>query len=188
MINSRKLPLKFECPIDNFLLDIVDYTNPYFYKLGFTPNGLTFVSALFGIACGINCYYRHYLYSSVLHFIGYFFDCADGNFARRYHLTSKFGDFFDHIKDVVVGVLNTVVMIYNNDLNLYYYYLFIVLSGLNNLYLGEQEVYFKGEKSEFLQLFTLKSNFSLKFLRYFGCGTVNAYVSFLLFLLHFNLI
>jgi phosphatidylglycerophosphate synthase len=186
---TRKLPRSLECPIDNGILDLVDFVNPYFYTLGFTPNGLTFVSAVFGIACAVHCYYHLYVYASIFHFIGYFFDCADGNFARRYNMVSKFGDLFDHIKDVLVGGLCVGVMMYNNNVLYYYYILFGILLFFNNLYLGEQENYFQGQKSDFLKVFTIrKCRFSLKFLRFFGCGAINTYISCILLLLHFKLI
>ena len=175
----RKLPRDLECPIDNVLLDIVEYINPYFYKLGFTPNLLTFISALFGIAACINCWYNYYTFASVNYFIGYFFDCADGNFARHYNLTSKFGDIFDHTKDIVVSFSLMGILIYKHgitpltNLLLIIFYVFFFM---NNLYLGQQERYTKAIKSDFLELFTMKSSFSLNFLKYFGCGILNTYV------------
>jgi len=181
-MNSRKLLIQFECPIDNYLLTWVEYLNPFFYLLGFTPNGLTLVSAIFGIGACINCYYNYYVLASGFHFIGYFFDCADGNFARRYNMVTQFGDIFDHVKDILVGCLLFVVLIYKNQISYYYYCGFIVLMGINNLYLGQQEKLCKCEKSGILQLITVKSNISMKVLRYFGCGTLNLYVSIILFM------
>lgn len=34
--------------------------------------------------------------------LSYFFDCADGLYARRYDMTSRFGDVYDHVTDLVV--------------------------------------------------------------------------------------
>jgi phosphatidylglycerophosphate synthase len=180
MNSSRKLPKRLECPLDNVLLDVVEYINPYFYQLGFTPNGITTLSAIFGIIASLNIIYNWYILASINYFIGYFFDCMDGNYARRYKLTSKFGDLYDHIKDIVVsfGLMGVLISKhgftpFTSSLSI----LFFALFGMNNLYLGEQERYFEGERSDFLKYFTMKSNFSLDFLRYFGCATVNAYVS-----------
>lgn len=33
--------------------------------------------------------------------VSYFFDCADGHMARKYNMTSKFGDYYVHISDIV---------------------------------------------------------------------------------------
>ena len=188
-IAARKLPRNLECPLDNVLLDIVDYTNPYFYYVGFTPNGLTLVSAIFGILSCISVFYNLYVYSSILYFIGYFFDCADGNFARRYNMVSKFGDFFDHTKDIVVFVSLVIVLIYKQGVTLWNCMLFLNflgLLGLNVLYLGELEIQSNKIKSEFLKLFSVRSNISLFYLRHFGCANLNLYVSMVL--LHFKFI
>jgi len=36
-----------------------------------------------------------------LYFIGYYFDCADGNFARTYNISTIWGDYYDHISDLI---------------------------------------------------------------------------------------
>jgi len=191
MNSSRKLPRHLECPLDNILLDGVEYLNPYFYRLGFTPNGITTLSAIFGIIASVNIFYNYYILASIFYYIAYFFDCMDGNFARRYKLTSKFGDLYDHVKDIVVsfGLMGVLISKHGfTPFTSFLSILFFALFGMNNLYLGEQERYFEGERSEFLKYFTMKSNFSLNFLRYFGCGTINAYVSFSILLLRYNFI
>jgi phosphatidylglycerophosphate synthase len=179
----RKLPPELDCPVDGFLLDIVDIVNPYFYILGLTPNILTLISALFGIFSSYCCYYNYHFFSSYLYFVGYFFDCADGNFARRYRMTSTFGDIFDHTKDNIVSFSLFGVLFYKyslTPLTCFFIILFFVLFYFNNLYLNQQERYTSSEKSYFLSVFTLKSNISLKYLRYFGCGILNLYVSFVI--------
>ena len=40
------------------------------------------------------------------------FDCWDGYMARTYNMTSKFGDLYDHISDVTIG-LSLVYVAYN---------------------------------------------------------------------------
>jgi phosphatidylglycerophosphate synthase len=186
--SSRKLPRELECPIDNVLLDVVECLNPYFYRLGWTPNGITTLSALFGIWASILIWYNWYILASVAYFIGYFFDSMDGNFARQYHLTSKFGDMYDHIKDLVVSFSVMIILIIKHGFNPFHILLTVVFSVMfvfNNLYLGQQDAYFDGQRSPFLQMFTIKSTFGLHFLRYFGCGTLNLYVSLVIF--HFSL-
>ena len=182
----RKLPPHLECPIDNVILDIVEYINIYFYNVGFTPNGITTLSAIFGILASIHIFYNYYVLASLFYFTGYFFDCMDGNFARMYDMTSKFGDIYDHVKDITVSFSLMGVLLYKHGFTPLVNVLLAIFSfifGMNNLYLNRQEEYFQGELSEFLKLFTLKSRYSLKFLRYFGCGTVNAYVSLCIILL-----
>ena len=33
-------------------------------------------------------------------FVGYFFDCMDGHFARKYNMVTEFGDMYDYITDL----------------------------------------------------------------------------------------
>jgi phosphatidylglycerophosphate synthase len=190
-LSFRKLPPELDCPVDGFLLDIVDIINPYFYTLGLSPNLLTLISAFFGIFSCYCCYYNYHIFSSFFYFVGYFFDCVDGNFARRYSMTSKFGDIFDHTKDMLVSFSLLGILFYKYSLTPLTFFLTIIFSVmffLNNLYLNQQEQYSKGEKSYFLSIFTLKSNISLKHLRYFGCGVLNCYVSLVILFMGYNLI
>ena len=48
--DGRKIPPEFENPIDNILISIAIQLNPVFHKLQLTPNHLTTISILFGIA------------------------------------------------------------------------------------------------------------------------------------------
>jgi hypothetical protein len=45
----RKIERDDENPIDNIIIDSCDIIKPYFYKLGFTPNGITTLSLIFGL-------------------------------------------------------------------------------------------------------------------------------------------
>lgn len=50
--------------------------------------------------------------------MSYIFDCADGQFARRYNDVSKLGDWYDHVTDwiVFIGVILVTVMRYHQQL------------------------------------------------------------------------
>ena len=48
-MTSRKIPKDYDNPLDNILIDLVEILNPYFKKLNFTPNGITFLSLVFGL-------------------------------------------------------------------------------------------------------------------------------------------
>ena len=102
----RKLPPEMEHPIDNLNINIGASLSPYFKNLNFTPNTLTTISLITGL---LSVYYytqQNYIYSAILFYISYMFDCWDGYYARRYQMISKFGDKYDHIKDVVVGLFS----------------------------------------------------------------------------------
>ena len=101
-MSSKKIPSHLDHPIDNILIDIAEHLNPYFKNLNFTPNMITLLSLIFGIISITGYIYHTYIISGIMLFISYFFDCMDGNYARRYNMQSKFGDKLDHIKDWLV--------------------------------------------------------------------------------------
>lgn len=75
------------------------------FARGYTPNMLTTL----GNWCGFNCLLLWHYYSAtwlaiVCLWARFYFDCADGLFARRYMMTSDFGDWYDHISDWTFGV------------------------------------------------------------------------------------
>ena len=55
----------------------------------------------------------------------------DGYYARKYKMITKFGDYYDHIKDIIVFILFTVILIFkykvfnNPEVILIYIILFI---------------------------------------------------------------
>lgn len=40
----------------------------------------------------------------------YFWDCVDGQFARRYDDVSEFGDWYDHVTDLATGITVCVIL------------------------------------------------------------------------------
>lgn len=96
---------------------IADFLNPYFYKFGFTPNILTGFSILFTILSGYTFYLDYRVLTVIFVVLNYFFDCADGNFARKYNMESKFGDKLDHISDAL-GFVLFIYLFYKKNKNL----------------------------------------------------------------------
>ena len=109
---SRKLKIEDENPIDNFVYDIVEILDPIFYRLNFTPNIITTLSLLTGLLSGYYFYKNNYI-CIPLWIISYILDCSDGYFARKYKMTSKFGDYYDHISDFIkiTAILTTMYFI-----------------------------------------------------------------------------
>lgn len=99
MVN--KLPDELDNPFDLMLYRHIDDTLPLYKALGFTPNGLTTVSLLLGLFTAYAVYHRHFLVAALTWFLSYYYDCADGKMARRYHMTSAYGDWYDHASDWV---------------------------------------------------------------------------------------
>jgi len=110
--DGRKLLSHNEHILDNLIIEFVIPLNKYvFYPLGFTPNTITFLALMFGLASVWALYKHHFLLFSTLWLVSYMLDCADGNFARMYNMTSQGGDLFDHISDTIKGVAFFIVFI-----------------------------------------------------------------------------
>jgi phosphatidylglycerophosphate synthase len=193
---SRKLPENLACPIDNLILN---YGNkPYFIyrKLNMTPNDLTSISLIFGLLTIYSFYQQYFILASILYFISYSYDAFDGNYARKYNMVSKFGDYYDHFKDVSVNLLLLYVFYKYMTFKAYpklialvvaiTIFLFITF----NIHLGCQEIYVskndKKNKSGFLG-FTMslchKNIYNnMHILRYFGNGVFALWICFLILL------
>lgn len=165
-------------PIDNVIYKIIRVINPTFWKLGITPNIITTFSLVFSLA-GVWLFYKQkmLILAAILFYIGYFFDCQDGYMARKYNLVTKFGDYYDHISDILKLIALVVAMFVlrkNNTHFLKYLLIVMVLSILVVLNIGcEERIYNKNEESESLKL-TQKLCFNKKMIRwarFFGPAT-----------------
>lgn len=106
----KKIPSEMDNPIDNCLNSISEALCPYFYQTGHTPNMITTYSLIFGLLA-VFFLYRHNTVGFVICYIlSYFFDCMDGHYARKYNMTTRTGDLYDHIKDIVVFIMIVVVV------------------------------------------------------------------------------
>ena len=71
----RKIPAKYENPIDNVIISHVDNMKSYFFKLGFTPNILTTLSLfchLFAMYFFVNNQEYYTVYSVIFFFLSYY--------------------------------------------------------------------------------------------------------------------
>jgi len=191
---GRKLPSNYDDPIDSLFSDYSEKLNPYFKKMNFTPNGITTLSFIFGLLAIYAYIKSNYLLCSILYLIGYFFDCMDGNYARTYNMSSKFGDIYDHLTDVIVNLALLYLIVFNIKVSRKFKYIgisILVLFYIITLYyLACQEKYLsKINNSDILALVTPKCNNTedLIILRYFGCGMFNICVAIFLLLHYFFL-
>jgi len=148
----RKIPPEMEHPIDNININIGASLSPYFKNLNFTPNTLTTISLITGLL-SVYCYtQQNYIYSAILYYISYMFDCWDGYYARRYKMISKFGDKYDHIKDIVVGLLIFWVLYKNyrklDNWQAYLPFGIIILTFISTVHLGCQEKYYQDDNDK----------------------------------------
>jgi len=198
--SSRKLQAQYEDPIDTFLIDLCDYFNPIFKRLNFTPNGITTLSLVTGLFSIYYLWKDSYVLASIFFILQYFFDCADGNYARKYKMTSKFGDLYDHIKDYLVFI-GFMYVLYSKIKNRSIAFLLtvVLISSVYSvgmaIHYGCQEKYYEvnnpeKEGSEFLKVYKklcvadnkqdIERN--LKISRHFGSG--NMYFAMIVFLLY----
>ena len=98
----RKLPCIYENQVDNALYKTIPMSTDFLYDIGFTPNGVTTLSMICGIASIYYFVCKNYYLSSFYFFLFYWFDCVDGFMARRYDMVTDFGDMYDHFKDILV--------------------------------------------------------------------------------------
>lgn len=173
---ERKLSEEHENPIDNIVYIIVELLDPIFYQLNFTPNMITTLSLFTGLLAAYYLYHNNCI-SILLYSISYILDCSDGYFARKYKMTSKFGDYYDHISDITKGCI-IFYIIYTKIKNKNILIIIILLSVcLMYYHMSLQElIYDKKEDSSSLNL--LNNNVKLNknniyWSRYFGCGTFN---------------
>jgi phosphatidylglycerophosphate synthase len=188
-MTGRKILRSIENPLDNIFIDIAECLNPFFYNLGFTPNLLTTLSLLFSIYGVYLIGQGRYKVGSILYLIGYFFDCTDGNFARRYKMTSKYGDLYDHASDVAKAmhlfwmILNLPISSIKNRLLLIIFFIIVHLVSFVHIGCQEKETHNSESKSiSFLHHLCPDSNY-IHVTRYFGTGTAYLIICLCLFFL-----
>jgi len=179
-MNCSKLSNSDECPIDIIFISMASAVAPLFHKLCITPNMVTAMSLLTGLAASYFLWYDQKCIAVLLFIISYFFDCLDGYMARKYNMETVFGDYFDHFSDVIKTIILLGVILYKLPKNckLIYFGLFCILMLLTFMHLGCQE-----KKSAFNNSHSLNFTKNLcidryaHFLKYFGTGTVTLFLA-----------
>lgn len=188
MNNSRKISQNDENPIDNILYDISNELIKVFKIFNFTPNMITTLSLLITL---IGLYYinnGYYKTGSILYFIGYFFDCMDGSYARTYNMTSKFGDYYDHISDII-KIIFLVSCKYQLKLKkqtkILFMIIILIFGLLTIIQTGCQEKIknkdIKNKSVLELVTFLCPNIENNKYFRYFGTGTFQLIISLFIF-------
>ena len=180
MVN--KISSNFDNPFDNFLYKIVDTQLDFYYKLYLTPNSITTISLIFGILASYYFYKNEYNLAGLLFIIAYYFDCADGKMARKYKMTSKFGDIYDHYSDYFkFGLLFVIMYMKSKEKCKKIIIPTIILVLLLMIFFECQEkIYDKNESTSVLNLNLINKSNCTKYisvLKYFGTGTFILYVT-----------
>ena len=101
----NKLSSETENPLEVLLLKMTAALLPAFHATGHTPNVITTYSFVCGLA-SVYCLWNYQVgLFATLFLTSYFFDSMDGQFARAYRMTTRFGDAYDHFTDAVVAIL-----------------------------------------------------------------------------------
>ena len=148
-----KIPFEYEGPVDIVLAQLWYIIQPSFHDLNFRPNDLTTISVIFGLF-SVYCLYEDYTrWSALFLFLSYFFDIADGIYARTYNMVTEWGDYYDHISDIILFVSLFGMIMYkyyytpsNNNIMIYLIIVFLTSQYITGVQLGCQEkIYVKDE-------------------------------------------
>jgi len=177
-----KTAKEYRHPIDNIFYSIIKIISPKLNSItssSIIPNIITFTSLIFSLISLYLFYKNKYLLlSSSLLIFGYFLDCWDGYYARKYNMVSKFGDYFDHISDLSKFIL-FIFILYNKKKNNKYFFkyitLIIIICISSIIQLGcEEKLYNSSSESYTLQFTKLfcRDNNIIKFTKYFGTASL----------------
>jgi archaetidylinositol phosphate synthase len=87
------------------LIHLIDPLAQAFARVGLTPNQITLISLLFGIASALLYAYQHVYLAAAALLLSGLFDFIDGGVARINNKSSKFGAAIDWIADKYVDCL-----------------------------------------------------------------------------------
>ena len=184
----RKIKEENDNFIDNILIDICKSVSPFVHRLGLTPNMITTISLLFGLATARLLYLHWYYLACLFWTVSYFFDCLDGHVARKYNQVTVFGDYYDHASDITKVSVILFVLYRINRVKFYRFLVVLTFFGILMIgHLGCQEKQYdkRNESGSLLlsKMFCPNRLFkdipsTLQYTKYFGCGTFNLVVIF----------
>lgn len=183
----RKIESHLENPIDDLFLICCECMCPIVHFFRLTPNHITTISNIFSL---IGIYYLH-TQNPIKTFgfmvSGYFLDCLDGHYARKYKMCSTFGDYYDHISDILILIVFCFVFwidyshtffILSFTTRCFMFSFFALFALLTGYHIACQETYHyhnsqKANRSQSLTILRIlcidKSH--IRFTRYFGTGS-----------------
>lgn len=180
-MDGRKIKSEYENPIDNILITLCIKLGKILKKYTFfTPNVFTTISLIIALIGLYYIYYTYYKIGSILYFISYFFDCLDGNFARKYNMVTDFGDLYDHASDITKYILLVIIILYSK-LKIKTKFGFLIIVFLASLFgvihLGcQQQFYNDNSCLNNFKIFCPDKTYII-YTRYLGCGTIATLIS-----------
>ncbi len=103
--------MKYKSPLENIYYKVADNVSPIFYKLKFTPNIISYFSFYFFLISLMFLFNGLPIIFVLIFNLSYFLDCLDGQFARKYNLSSKFGCYLDHSLDIIKSVIIIAILV-----------------------------------------------------------------------------
>jgi phosphatidylglycerophosphate synthase len=86
---------------DASIKKIFDKLYPLFNKIHIKPNHLTLIGFICGLLAIYNLNKNNLNYFAILWLLSIIFDIIDGDYSRKFNLSTKFGKFFDAITDYI---------------------------------------------------------------------------------------
>ena len=97
--------------IDFIVSEGILSTVPLWKKTGINANGLTTIGLIASIISIYCLYTKNAIGAIMFMLLRWYCDFADGLFARKYDNTSKFGDYYDHIVDLLFSFGTLIVLL-----------------------------------------------------------------------------
>lgn len=114
--------------LDKHISKLILKTVPFWNSLNVTPNYLTTLSLISSIFSLYFLYNRKLIGAIIFLLFRWYFDYLDGIYARTYNLVSKFGDYYDHITDLIYSFGIIFIIVFSKYKKVYIkYYLLIIL-------------------------------------------------------------
>ena len=188
MKSGRKINRLVENPIDNILIDISE-------KIGnikgiekiLTPNFFTLCSLIITLFSIYNINLKNFKIGAILYFVGYFFDCMDGNFARKHNMCTDFGDKLDHYSDIIKYIL--LILVLNKFIkNKFIFYITNLLFLMTiAIHVGCQEKLNKSNNITFLTTFKkfCKKSKYINITKYLSFGTFFLFKSLFIYFIDY---
>ena len=181
MTDYRKVSSNISSPIDEGFYQISDKVCPYLKKYKITPNEITSVGLILGLIAVYFIFSKKYLMGLLFFWLCFFSDCLDGHYARKYGMCTKFGDYYDHFRDIFIITLVIMIIWVRTTNRVIFTILLSIFLYLMLMHIGCQELQTKfKDHNNCLKPFCKlcpDPNFA-KYTRYFGCGTFMLLLSF----------
>lgn len=178
---GRKIPEEYENPVDNLIIKLAEYVHPPLYYIGIIPNHVTIASIVTGLVSALMIYKSRYFSACALAFLAYFLDCLDGNMARTFDRVTEFGDFLDHVGDVVKAIAQLAAIAFNPNISPSVRALFITTMAVSILgsmiHMGCQEQVYHKHRTSDDSLSSLRylckrhPEHTVRYTRFIGIGT-----------------